>query len=50
MKYGSNEQHSLKVSGVSKLKFGYGFSATKTTSMSETTNRPLLGILIHQQL
>lgn len=43
VKYGSTEQHSLKVTGVSKLKLDYGFSAKDAKSMSETTNRPLEG-------
>lgn len=45
VKYGSNETHSLKVTGISKIKLEYGFSAKGAISMSETTHRPLSGEL-----
>lgn len=41
---GSEEEHSVKVVGLSNLTFQHGFSLKPPNSLEETTYRPLQGI------
>lgn len=52
MKFGSDQQHSIRITAISSfdLKFKYGFTTYEATNMVETTSQPLIGINFYANL